>query len=36
MIHPLNILQILAKQEHDVNLLRVTATGISSGMLTTG
>jgi phosphoenolpyruvate carboxylase len=36
MIHPLNILQILAKQELDVNLLRVTATGISSGMLTTG
>jgi phosphoenolpyruvate carboxylase len=36
MIHPLNILQILAKQENDVPLLRVTVTGISSGMLTTG
>ncbi len=36
MIHPLNLLQILAKKDHDVNLLRLTVTGISSGMLTTG
>ncbi len=36
MIHPLNLLQILAQKDHDVELLRVTATGISSGMLTTG
>jgi phosphoenolpyruvate carboxylase len=36
MIHPLNILQILAKKDHDVHLLRLTVTGISSGMLTTG
>ena len=36
MIHPLNLLQILAQQNHDIELLRVTATGISSGMLTTG
>jgi phosphoenolpyruvate carboxylase len=36
MIHPLNLLQILAMQEHDDTLLRLTVTGISSGMLTTG
>ncbi|MNJ96778.1 Phosphoenolpyruvate carboxylase [compost metagenome] len=36
MIHPLNILQILAKKEKDVHLLRVTVTGVASGMLTTG
>ena len=36
MIHPLNLLQILAKKDRDVNLLRLTVTGISSGMLTTG
>lgn len=36
MIHPLNLLQILAKKEGDVQLLRLTVTGISSGMLTTG
>lgn len=36
MIHPLNLLQILAKNDGDVQLLRLTVTGISSGMLTTG
>ena len=36
MIHPLNLLQILAKKNKDLHLLRVTTTGISSGMLTTG
>jgi len=36
MIHPLNLLQILALQENDVHLLRLTVTGTSSGMLTTG
>lgn len=36
MIHPLNILQIQAEKERDVRLLRLTVTGISSGMLTTG
>lgn len=36
MIHPLNLLQILAIQEKDPMLLRLTVTGISSGMLTTG
>lgn len=36
MIHPLNVLQILAKDTGDMHLLRVTVTGISSGMLTTG
>lgn len=36
MIHPLNLLQILAKKEKDPQLLRVTVTGVSSGMLTTG
>lgn len=36
MIHPLNLLQIIALKKKDFALLRVTATGISSGMLTTG
>ena len=36
MIHPLNVLQILAERDHDSNLLRLSVTGISSGMLTTG
>lgn len=36
MIHPLNMLQILAQQDKDLALLRVTVTGISSGMMATG
>lgn len=36
MIHPLNLLQILAKEEKDSELLRKTVAGISSGMMTTG
>ena len=36
MIHPLNLLQIIALQENDERLLRETVTGIASGMLTTG
>jgi phosphoenolpyruvate carboxylase len=36
MIHPLNLLQILAIQDRDFSLLRVTVTGIASGMMTTG
>lgn len=36
MIHPLNLLQILALKEKDFALLRLTVSGISSGMLTTG
>lgn len=36
MIHPLNLLQILAEKDRDLALLRVAATGIASGMLTTG
>ena len=36
MIHPLNLLQILAEKNKDLELLRVTVTGIASGMLTTG
>jgi phosphoenolpyruvate carboxylase len=36
MIHPLNLLEILAQHDRDLALLRVTVTGISSGMLTTG
>ncbi len=36
MIHPLNLLQILAMKSHDVSLLRVTVAGISAGMMTTG
>jgi phosphoenolpyruvate carboxylase len=36
MIHPLNLLQIISIQEKNYPLLRITVTGISSGMLTTG
>lgn len=36
MIHPLNLLQLLAMKNGDHQLLRVSVTGISSGMLTTG
>jgi phosphoenolpyruvate carboxylase len=36
MIHPLNLLQLLAIQSNDHALFRTTATGISSGMMTTG
>lgn len=36
MIHPLNLLQIIAEHTHDLPLLRVASTGIASGMLTTG
>lgn len=36
MIHPLNLLQILAMRTRDESLLRLTVTGISSGMMTTG
>jgi phosphoenolpyruvate carboxylase len=36
MIHPLNLLQILAIRAHDGLLLRETVAGISSGMMTTG
>lgn len=36
MIHPLNLLGIIAQQEKDLNLLRISVTGIASGMLTTG
>lgn len=36
MIHPLNLLQILAMKDRDEKLLRVTVTGISSGMMATG
>lgn len=36
MIHPLNLLQIIAKKNNDLKLLRITTTGISNGMLTTG
>ena len=36
MIHPLNLLQLLAEEEKDFQLLRIAVTGISSGMLTTG
>jgi phosphoenolpyruvate carboxylase len=36
LIHPLNVLQLLALQNKDVLLLRETVTGIASGMLTTG
>jgi phosphoenolpyruvate carboxylase len=36
MIHPLNMLQIIAMQKQDPQLLRLSVTGIASGMLTTG
>jgi phosphoenolpyruvate carboxylase len=36
MIHPLNLLQVIALREKDFTLLRVTVTGVASGMLTTG
>jgi phosphoenolpyruvate carboxylase len=36
MIHPLNLIQILTLKERNPALVRVTATGIASGMLTTG
>ncbi|WP_413569305.1 phosphoenolpyruvate carboxylase [Bdellovibrio sp. HCB117] len=36
LIHPLNILQLIALKEKDVTLLRETVTGVASGMLTTG
>jgi phosphoenolpyruvate carboxylase len=36
MIHPLNLMQVLALQDSDLTLLRLTVTGISSGMMTTG
>jgi phosphoenolpyruvate carboxylase len=36
MIHPLNVLQILAKENSDLELIRKTTAGISSGMMTTG
>ena len=36
LIHPLNVLQVIAIQRQEADLLRVTTTGIASGMLTTG
>lgn len=36
LIHPLNILQLIALEEKDIRLLRETVTGVASGMLTTG
>lgn len=36
MIFPLNILQDIALEESDENLLRLTVTGVASGMLTSG
>lgn len=36
MIHPLNLLQILALSANDQKLIRETVTGIASGMMTTG
>lgn len=36
LIHPLNIMQLIALEREDVKLLRESATGIASGMLTTG
>ena len=36
MIHPLNVMQKIALERRDHNLLRETVTGIACGMLTTG
>lgn len=36
MIHPINLVQIIALQKNYPNLLRETVSGIASGMLTTG
>lgn len=36
MIHPLNLLQIIAFREQNAVLIRETVTGIASGMMTTG
>ena len=36
MIHPLNLIQILAFEDKDNRLIRETTTGIASGMMTTG
>ncbi len=36
MIHPLNLIQLISLKKRDSQLLRVTVTGIASGMMTTG
>jgi len=36
MIHPLNMIQLIAIKKNDPYLLRETVTGISCGMMTTG
>lgn len=36
MIHPLNLLQTIAMKNKEIDLLRLTVTGISSGMMATG
>ncbi|RYZ85111.1 MAG: phosphoenolpyruvate carboxylase [Proteobacteria bacterium] len=36
MIHPLNLLEIIAQEKKDLELLRLSVTGIATGMLTTG
>ncbi|XGC80272.1 phosphoenolpyruvate carboxylase [Bdellovibrio bacteriovorus] len=36
LIHPLNVLQLIALEEKNIPLLRETVTGIASGMMTTG
>ncbi|MDG0814845.1 phosphoenolpyruvate carboxylase [Bdellovibrio svalbardensis] len=36
LIHPLNVLQLIALETKDIRLLRETVTGVASGMLTTG
>lgn len=36
LIHPLNVLQLIALENKDIKLVRESVTGIASGMLTTG
>lgn len=36
LIHPMNVLQLIALETKDIKLLRETVTGIANGMLTTG
>lgn len=36
MIHPLNLLQLIALEKNEADLLRLTVTGIANGMVATG
>ena len=36
MIHPINLCQMEALRREDIDLLRMSVTGVACGMLTTG